>query len=72
MSTKPIKMEEEENITHEEIWDDSALIDSWNQALDEYKVWDGNSFKVDGKLMKCRNTTAFMRKAGASRILKKL
>jgi hypothetical protein len=26
------------NLTHDEIWDDSALIESWNQALDEYKV----------------------------------
>jgi hypothetical protein len=25
-------------LTHEEMWDDSALIDSWNEALDEYKV----------------------------------
>lgn len=25
-------------LTHDEIWDDSALIDSWNEALDEYKV----------------------------------
>lgn len=25
-------------ITHAEMWDDSALIDSWNEALDEYKV----------------------------------
>lgn len=24
--------------THEEIWDDSALVDSWNEALEEYKV----------------------------------
>lgn len=30
--------EKHENLTHEEVWDDSALIDSWNQALDEYKV----------------------------------
>lgn len=27
-----------EELSHEEIWDDSALIDSWNSALDEYKV----------------------------------
>ena len=26
------------DIKHEEIWDDSALIDSWNEALEEYKV----------------------------------
>ncbi|KAK3683621.1 hypothetical protein B0T22DRAFT_483457 [Podospora appendiculata] len=24
---------------HEEIWDDSALVESWNQALDEYKKY---------------------------------
>jgi hypothetical protein len=26
------------NASHEEIWDDSALVDSWNDALEEYKV----------------------------------
>jgi hypothetical protein len=25
-------------MSHEEIWDDSALIDSWNDAVQEYKV----------------------------------
>ena len=25
-------------LDHQEIWDDSALVDSWNQALEEYKV----------------------------------
>lgn len=25
-------------ISHEEIWDDTALIESWDEALDEYKV----------------------------------
>ncbi|KAI0018289.1 hypothetical protein F4780DRAFT_752198 [Xylariomycetidae sp. FL0641] len=24
-------------MSHEEVWDDSTLIDSWNEALDEYK-----------------------------------
>lgn len=24
---------------HKKIWDDTALVDSWNEALDEYKVW---------------------------------
>ncbi|KAI1487934.1 hypothetical protein F4809DRAFT_555766 [Biscogniauxia mediterranea] len=24
-------------MTHDEIWDDSALVDSWNEALEEYK-----------------------------------
>ncbi|KAK4167392.1 hypothetical protein QBC43DRAFT_311736 [Cladorrhinum sp. PSN259] len=32
-------MESEENLTHEEVWDDSALVDSWNQALEEYKKY---------------------------------
>ncbi|TIC97783.1 Survival motor neuron-like protein 1 [Colletotrichum higginsianum] len=26
-------------MTHAEMWDDSALIDSWNEALDEYKKY---------------------------------
>jgi hypothetical protein len=25
-------------MSHAEIWDDSALVDSWNEALQEYKV----------------------------------
>lgn len=25
-------------MSHNEIWDDSALVDSWNDALEEYKV----------------------------------
>ncbi|PNP86239.1 hypothetical protein FNYG_00467 [Fusarium nygamai] len=29
----------QENLTQEEIWDDSALIDSWNEALQEYKKY---------------------------------
>ncbi|RYP21491.1 hypothetical protein DL767_009256 [Monosporascus sp. MG133] len=29
----------EDNLTHEEIWDDSALVDSWNEALEEYKKY---------------------------------
>lgn len=26
-------------LSHEEVWDDSALVDSWNEALDEYKKY---------------------------------
>jgi hypothetical protein len=26
------------NVSHAEIWDDSALVNSWNDALEEYKV----------------------------------
>jgi hypothetical protein len=25
-------------MSHAEIWDDSALVDSWNEAVAEYKV----------------------------------
>ncbi|KAK4175424.1 hypothetical protein QBC36DRAFT_331492 [Triangularia setosa] len=32
-------MASEENLTHEEIWDDSALVDSWNNALAEYNKY---------------------------------
>lgn len=30
--------EESRELTHEEIWDDSALIDAWNSAAAEYEV----------------------------------
>ncbi|KAI6777067.1 hypothetical protein HG530_001012 [Fusarium avenaceum] len=40
----------QDNLSQEEIWDDSALIDSWNEALNEYKTPD-------------RNITAFTQKA---------
>ncbi|KAH6949884.1 hypothetical protein DER45DRAFT_619620 [Fusarium avenaceum] len=29
----------QDNLSQEEIWDDSALIDSWNEALNEYKKY---------------------------------
>ncbi|KAL2160224.1 hypothetical protein VTH06DRAFT_1397 [Thermothelomyces fergusii] len=32
-------MESETAATHEEIWDDSVLVESWNQALEEYKKY---------------------------------
>ena len=28
----------DKNLSYSEIWDDSALIDSWNDAVEEYKV----------------------------------
>ena len=28
-------------LTHEEIWDDSALIDAWNAATEEYEAYHG-------------------------------
>lgn len=32
----PSKKKDE--LSHQEIWDDSALIQSWDEALEEYKV----------------------------------
>jgi hypothetical protein len=29
---------ESRELTHDEIWDDSALIDAWNAATEEYEV----------------------------------
>ena len=26
-------------LSHAEVWDDSALINAWDSALEEYKVW---------------------------------
>lgn len=31
--------EESRELTHEEIWDDSALIEAWNAATEEYEAW---------------------------------
>lgn len=33
--------EESRELTHEEIWDDSALIDAWNAAMEEYEAYHG-------------------------------
>ncbi|PMD27292.1 hypothetical protein NA56DRAFT_231257 [Hyaloscypha hepaticicola] len=35
------------NASHGEIWDDSALVDSWNDALEEYKKY--HSLKARGE-----------------------
>ena len=35
-------------MTQEEIWDDSALINSWNEALEEYQV--GSNLSIDPML----------------------
>ena len=50
-------------LNDEEVWDDSALIDSWNDALKEYKVMPSDFRNLAGYLTDLyRNTTAFMRK----------
>ena len=40
--------EEEESrpLTHEEIWDDSALVDAWNSAEAEYEVSSPSSLRT--------------------------
>ncbi|KAF9785909.1 hypothetical protein BJ322DRAFT_1056951 [Thelephora terrestris] len=40
---------ENRELTHEEIWDDSALIKAWDAAMDEYKAFHGpeNKWKTD-------------------------
>ncbi|KAK0107105.1 hypothetical protein ONS95_003812 [Cadophora gregata] len=35
------------NPSHSQIWDDSSLVDSWNEALDEYKKY--HSMKARGE-----------------------
>lgn len=61
--------EDNEVLSHEEMWDDSELIDSWNQALDEYKVCVSDAPLVHPACLTLRrNTTAFLRRGGASKI----
>ncbi|KAF4623318.1 hypothetical protein D9613_001527 [Agrocybe pediades] len=33
--------EESRELTHEEIWDDSALVDAWDAAMEEYQAYHG-------------------------------
>lgn len=32
------KTKNAKSLTHEEIWDDSALVRSWDEAVEEYRV----------------------------------
>ncbi|KAK0704990.1 hypothetical protein B0H67DRAFT_649380 [Lasiosphaeris hirsuta] len=41
-------MDFDHQISHNEIWDDSALVDSWNQALEEYKASKYHSVHAAG------------------------
>jgi hypothetical protein len=36
-----VEFEESRELTHEEIWDDSALIEAWNAATEEYEAFNG-------------------------------
>ncbi|KAJ5438495.1 uncharacterized protein N7458_009493 [Penicillium daleae] len=33
------KSKNDQSLTHEEIWDDSALVHSWDEAVEEYKLY---------------------------------
>lgn len=33
--------EESRELTHQEIWDDSALVDAWDAAMEEYEAYHG-------------------------------
>ncbi|GLI78622.1 hypothetical protein PoHVEF18_006942 [Penicillium ochrochloron] len=33
------KPKHDQSLTHEEIWDDSALVQSWDEAVEEYKLY---------------------------------
>ena len=37
------KKKKVKTLSQDEIWDDSALINSWNEALEEYNVSQGPS-----------------------------
>ena len=46
---------ESRELTHGEIWDDSALIEAWDAAMDEYKV--SQNFVADIPLTPYRHST---------------
>jgi hypothetical protein len=41
------KKRKQEPLTQEEIWDDSALLRSWQEALDEYQVSHSNEVSIE-------------------------
>lgn len=58
----------QQNLTHDEVWDDSALVDSWNDALGEYKVLC-TSWKLTSKTLTVfRNIIAYIGMAATSMI----
>lgn len=51
-----------------EIWDDSALVQSWNEALEEYKVnCTSTAFDNHVLTISYRDTTACLREANESK-----
>ncbi|KAG6848733.1 hypothetical protein H0H87_003491, partial [Tephrocybe sp. NHM501043] len=42
IGSESVDVEDEgHELTHDEIWDDSALIDAWNAATEEYEAYNG-------------------------------
>ena len=48
-------------LSHAEIWDDSALVQSWDEALAEYKVPHNTSLDIVYLLIRRSSITAYMR-----------
>jgi hypothetical protein len=59
-NTNTEDMAPKDTASHAEIWDDSALVDSWNDALEEYKV------RFEARLHKSRNELTTSRSTIAS------
>lgn len=54
------KSKRSKDLTHEEIWDDSALVRSWDDAVEEYQVRSASHNSRDRYLTVHRSsTTAF-------------
>ncbi len=47
-------------LSHAEIWDDSALVQSWDEALAEYKVFQNTSRDVVYLLIRLSSIIAYM------------
>ena len=48
-------------LSHAEIWDDSALVQSWDEALAEYKVLQNTLLDIIYLLIQLSSITAYMR-----------
>ena len=48
------------HLSHEEIWDDSALVNSWELALQEYQVSKAGRDAIDPRLIFTSYTIASM------------
>ena len=54
-------------LSHAQVWDDSELVDSWNEALEEYKVVISRFDVKYLMLTQGRSTTASHSKAKKSK-----